>query len=558
MKKIIGYLVIVLLFAGSICGITFGVMWSQNEKYIQDNSSAFEQVEELKDTIKLLTDNNEELQLKFDTLQDSYDENLELIESYKTQVSSLTEQLTSKENELTEKNEYIEGLESAKAELESQAVLDEAEIERLDTLLTQANQDKVALQSEIDEMSTTIGDLNVSIDELEEENSSLNSTIISLQEQIASLNSQIHDLQNSVTYYLELLEAYQNVDKFIVTFVLFDNGIETVYDVQTVDENDYLMTVETPIASDFEGWSLTIGGELIDDLTTVQVTEDMTIYGMCTNTVTFMVNGEEYATQEVSYNKHATDVEVSIAGYAFNGWSLIENGEIVSLNTTPIKSDVTFYALLEELPGFEKMTWNGYSRIYGPDVWTDGSNIYYSSGSNQYVLDVETSTWEEKTWNGLTSFLGECIWTDGTNIYYSSFSNQYVLDVETSTWEEKTWNGLTSFYGDDVWTDGTNIYHSRNNGQFVLNIETSTWEEKTWNGLTLPIANGEYIWTDGTNIYYSFTSAQYVLNIETSTWEKMTWNGFSPEGGHAVWTDGSNIYYSDGQVSVYGEQYVLV
>ena len=66
-------------------------------------------------------------------------------------------------------------------------------------------------------------------------------------------------------------------------------------------------------------------------------------------------------------------------------------------------------------------------------IWTDGSDIYYSDASNQYVLDKSTSTWSAKTWSGLTNFVGMRIWTDGSNIYYSDQSNQYAF---TSKYED--------------------------------------------------------------------------------------------------------------------------
>ena len=199
----------------------------------------------------------------------------------------------------------------------------------------------------------------------------------------------------------------------------------------------------------------------------------------------------------------------------------------------------------QQLPNtWSEKTWNGYTSPSGNYIWTDGENIYYSLGINQYVLNRETSTWTSKTWNGHTSLGGDSIWTDGENIYYSSSSNHYVLNKETSTWTSKTWNGLTIIYGTDIWTDGENIYYSRGANQYVLNRETSTWSEKTWNGLTS--FNGSYIWTDGENIYYSRNGGHYVLNRETSTWTSKTWNGYTNFNGNYIWTDGENIYYSNG------------
>ncbi len=388
-------------------------------------------------------------------------------------------------------------------------------------------------------------------------------TIAGLQQDLAEAQAdliakqeQIEELNNTITFYEKLLEAYENSDKLIVTFMLVDNGKEIPYDVQAVEPSAYLSAVMTPEKDDFEGWSLTKGGELINDLTTIQVTENMTIYGMCTNTVTFMVNGEEYATQEVSYGKYATDDEVSLTGYTLEGWSLIENGETITFNTTPIIKDTTFYAQCSKKNiSFEPYSWNGLTEFFGDYVWTDGQNVYYSFGPEQYVLNKETSTWEEKNWSEyIPNLSGIDMWTDGQNLYgvdgyifdNKLCYNHYVLNKSTSTWEQTVFYGLdnaSSFSGINIWTDGQNVYYSYGpSEQYVLNKETSTWEAKIWNGFT--DFAGSDVWTDGQNIYCSESKDnQYVLNKETSTWEEKNWI-FEKDRFYiyGVWTDGQDIF----------------
>ena len=104
------------------------------------------------------------------------------------------------------------------------------------------------------------------------------------------------------------------------------------------------------------------------------------------------------------------------------------------------------------------ITWIGLAKPKG--IRTDGTDIYSSSGSDQYVLNKSTHTWSAITWTGLTDFYGYNIWTDGTDIYYSSYLNHYILDKTMHTWSAITWTGLTDFYGSDIWTDGTDIYYS--------------------------------------------------------------------------------------------------
>lgn len=198
-------------------------------------------------------------------------------------------------------------------------------------------------------------------------------------------------------------------------------------------------------------------------------------------------------------------------------------------------------------------TWYGLTNPTSSYIWSDGTDIYYSRGTQHYILNRETDTWVSKTWNGLTNFDGSYIWSDGTNVYYSASRNeQYVLDKSTSTWNTKTWGTNIPMSGGNVWTDGTNVYYS--NGQYqqyVLDKSTSTWNTKTWNGYSNLI--GVYIWTDGENIYHSNNGENRVLDPATSTWSNKTWNGYTNISGEKIWYDRDNIYYSS--YSAY--QYVL-
>ncbi len=277
-------------------------------------------------------------------------------------------------------------------------------------------------KGEVDKYAISLGEAQSKIENLEKDlQDAINSgnadkeTIAGLQEDLAEAQAditakqeQIEELQDDIKYYQELLEAYADSDKLRVTFTMVDNGKERNYDVQVVEPNGYLSEVITPDRADFEGWSLTKGGELIDDLTTVQVTDNMTIYGMCTNTVTFMVNGEEYATQEVSYGKYATDIEVSLAGYTFEGWSLTEGGEIITFNTIPIMKDIIFYACIEK-------------RLYSISEYSEGNQIgildYYIFNANDLIYLSNS----ENAFNGINLYLANDI--DMSNIQFKTINN---------------------------------------------------------------------------------------------------------------------------------------
>lgn len=211
-------------------------------------------------------------------------------------------------------------------------------------------------------------------------------------------------------------------------------------------------------------------------------------------------------------------------------------------------------------------SWN--HNVTGAGVWHEGNNVYYSIGSDEFVLNKNTGEWDNKIWTGLPSdFYGIYTWTDGDNIYYSNIDDpvRYILNKNTNTWTAWDVQRLSS---GKIWTDDTsrkgilsfikgafNISNQSNvyyNYQRVLNRSTGEWDPITWQGLET--FSGDCIWTDGENIYYSNGSNfQYVLNKTTHTWTRKTWYGYIPSDGSKIWSDGTNIYYSYGDT----DQYIL-
>ena len=242
-----------------------------------------------------------------------------------------------------------------------------------------------------------------------------------------------------------------------------------------------------------------------------------------------------------------------VSGKTFLGWSLTEGGEIISSDYKVVQ-DINLYAILEEnsILTWTTMNWKGLSSFNALNIWNDGTNVYYSSGTEQYILDKNNQTWLEMTWNGINSVSGQNVWTDGKDYYLYNSVNFYKLNVETHTWSiiGINWDFADSFQAIRVWTDGTNTYYSFGLLQLVLNKDTLTWEEMIWNGLSNIYGNS--IWSDGTNIYSSSGTEQYILNTETNTWEEMIWNGLTSFSATSIWSDGSNYYCSNGS-----ETYVL-
>lgn len=230
------------------------------------------------------------------------------------------------------------------------------------------------------------------------------------------------------------------------------------------------------------------------------------------------------------------------------------NGDLYSGNVWKDGNKV-YYNETEYMYEFDKSTstwvlkkWDNLPYYFsGSNIWTDGTKMYYSYGnlnggslSAQYVLNG--SNWEFKEWFATNSDSPSTpyrwapnrtyIWTDGSNVYYSNGLSQKVLDRATSTWNPKEWtvSGIAVdrvLYGDSVWTDGSNIYCSvdffgtaRN---YLLNPSTSTWESVTFTGGPEKL-NGKYVWRTQNNTYYSNGTKTYKLTPSTRTWTDTGWS----------------------------------
>lgn len=409
------------------------------------------------------------------------------------------------------------------------------------------------LNSEKTILSSNLEKIQEQLDEALEKQEIDAETILELQTSIENLNNQIKNKNNLIKFYQELLEAYEYSDKLIVNFVLVDNGEQTPYDVQAVDENAYLSEVITP-SGDFEGWALTIGGQYIEDLTTIQVTENMTIYGIYSNTVTYNILGET-STEVIEYNGKITKT-VEVNGYNFLGWSLTDGGEVISTDYIVTK-DIILYAILEKniLTGVEEFSWNGLNDFDGENVWIDGECVFYSYGNEHFILNKETNTWKTKVWYGIddVAFFGRNVWTDGEDIYYTStYYNtstmqdvkiNLILNKETSTWSTIDMGEISiGLIANHRWSDGENIYisDSSTGENYVFDKDTKTWKEKEFQGLTkIQYLN---IWSDiDGNVYYA---SSYILNKETSTWEEVNIDK-SVMGNYGV--SASNIFNYKGK-----------
>ena len=211
-------------------------------------------------------------------------------------------------------------------------------------------QEQIAIiQGQLEESQIKVGNLTNSLNQALAQHEIDQETIAEYLDDITELNNTITDLNNQIKLYQERLEAYENSGKYEVVFYLVQNGEQTPYDVQVVEPNGYLSEVVAP-EGNFEGWSLTIGGDLIEDLTTIQVTSNMSIYGSFKNiyTVNFIVKDDVFNTQSIVEGQeiNLNNYSPTLTNCNFEGWSLSVNGEIISNNLFIVNDNVNFYAII--------------------------------------------------------------------------------------------------------------------------------------------------------------------------------------------------------------------
>mgnify|MGYP001851723002 CR=1 FL=1 len=132
MKKFVGYLMIILLFAGSVCGVVFGVKLLQANQQIDDLYTQEEVQEQYKEYINQISEKSiiigqlnskiEELNLKIENLSEDKENNLSQIEELQSEISTLEVQISEFEsqilllqNEITRLEGLLEGYEDIKS-----------------------------------------------------------------------------------------------------------------------------------------------------------------------------------------------------------------------------------------------------------------------------------------------------------------------------------------------------------------------------------------------------------------------------------------------------------
>lgn len=501
MKKIFGYIMLVLFIAGSICGIVFGIMWHNNEKYIEENSAAIEQAVELKEQIKILTNDKNELVIQVDSLQELDKKNKETIDAYKVQLEAEISAKNEANEEIIELISRITDLEEEKDELESQAEIDEAEIARINGLLNQANADKENLQNEVSQKESTINSLNETVVDLEESNLNLQNTITSLNEQIVSL-------QNTITSLEAELEAYEDMNLDDYNKVEFVNDetdliVSSMY-VKKGQRLDNIPTIKNTADVWFYGWATTEESEELVDFSNYIVNEDITFYSVFGETVMldFEINDYDNEIYYVGANLKVKDILIYD-----NSLDLDDENLNIEVSTNG-SYQVTLDSLITELGK-------------GSGFQIDGEMVYSYKliVTVTYHATMTDGDYSLSSRNGTTSYSAE-------NLYFNDFANDggfsdyNILRIENFTIEiTYISDSETQLYNLTDYTTSFGNYKNvvdLKNFNFIFNNEAGLSIDLTI-GLNLEKNNFGYLsfstnYLEGDTIKLSNLSFDFYLN----------------------------------------------
>lgn len=345
MKKVIGYLVIILLFGGSICGITFGIMYANNERYIEENISTIEEVANLRNQIS-------EYQIEIDDITDQLTISLSQNEVDKETISSLNEDLLRVKGSLQETaDDLVDAYEQIAEKDEEISGLNE-QYQSLSETLTETQTQVETLNGQIETLSNQLEEALTQNSLDEETISSLNSQISSLEIANDDLESQVVSLGNEITRLEAELEAYENMnldDYYKVEFINSDN--DSVVSSSYVLQNSKLVIPE--IAKTYDrwcyGWATSESSSDVADLSEYVVNSDCTFYSVMGNNIDLVIEHDNSFLSGSNETVYRYGENLTVADILLVDSSLSDEFEsgIVSFE---FADSVSLTTLLKDLP----------------------------------------------------------------------------------------------------------------------------------------------------------------------------------------------------------------
>lgn len=524
MRKFFGYLMIIALFCGSICGVVFGIKLVHANNKIDNLYTQEELEQKYQDYIEQITEKDNTISNLTKKMSDLTTEN----EQYKTTVSNL-------QNSISEKDTQIEALTTEKTSLTSQVETLNFKINELNVQVESLSQDKEnnlnqinslttekenltsqveTLNSTINEKDTTIQNLTAEKTQLQEEVTNLSNTISSNETTINSLNSQISTLQTEIARLNSLLDAYSDYVNQSIQITYYVDGV--LFDTQIVTRGETTSQSLTPENTDkysFVKWQINNTDFNFDDYKFLVNTRIDAVLNYNIYNVSFKYNGEDYSSCQVYGGEYATltlptfDTETM----EFKGVTLTENGtDYLDYTSYKITSDTIFYIHIE----------SKYTSIQNFD--SSDLKTAYSISSVEDFTKLATLTNNGNTFAGITIYLIN-------DLDFKNVTNWTPIGKSLTTKFMGNFNGLNHFIdnfgyvgrlSDIALSDGSVFW-----GLFGCVYGNSKEDRVTFENLVFKNVNIALT-------YFNFSSGNFNIGILTSYSRYITLSNILFESGN--------------------------
>ena len=303
-------------------------------------------------------------------------------------------------------------------------------------------------------------------------------------------------------------EKCQKHTRYDVEFLVDGN----LYEKQSVLYSSAAMLPAEPVKDGytFRHWSKTTDGEKAD-VEAEAITEDTVFYAVFEKnpvyyTVTFVVNGEEYASYSVLENEYAKVPESpSLEGYEFIGWSESENGTVVSPENIPVNSGAVYYAVFEKLIVYHDVTFMFDGEILAQQEVLSGDSATVPETTPETAEDYKFMGWSLSNDNDIMGIIDvSAVEISEDTVFYSVI----ITNPNSDVFMEKLTRGYTQL---------KSIRRSTGLTKEVLKLLTDCI------GFVLEDANN-FIYVDKVHVGLTYADtvarAKQIVNEEMSSSEK--------------------------------------
>ncbi len=416
MKEFFGWVVLILMFAGSICGVTFGIMY-KNVKNELDANNNTQIVQELRDNVKSITEENIKLNVQLKNLTAENEANKKSLADLETVLNEKISRIAELENKGKQDEETITTLRNEVSLLQEEKENLQAIIIQNDQTITQLQTNNNNLQIEIDRLNGLIAEyesIKAGTSEVNFYVDNVNSiTKVVANGEKVDIAPVVDDTDNFhfVGWSLDKETVVDPCDKVIVSPTNFYAILQKKYKIEFVEcgnvkftdhliEGSKIDVYTAPTKTDWTFNGYRISDQIYTDLSTIEISSDLVVE----LDYTFNL---DVARVQTALNTKVEDTQASLEYFSFVDKMLIASSDN--------------YSYMFDLSSIESETNEGVVNAisnYGYEISVNrGSKISYLFEGQSYAEMINNFTENYLHENVLSSVK---IFVFNSGLFYSS------------------------------------------------------------------------------------------------------------------------------------------